>query len=345
MIAETTLNSATSDDSNQYLDPNKIQRRARKTASKETTYASPNGEVGASSSVIDNEQKKLEVVPSKGTENSKKTAGGASAYAPPIPNLGGSHDEVTEGKKKQQLNASHAETDVGKKRLTLKKPIKSADSPKVVPEDASTPYAPPIPNLGGSQSELNKGQKRPGLKVKESFKGKTTAESAYAPPVPNLGGSASNISGAPSQKKPTKSNKPLHLKPGTKKTEQHAYAPTFSSLETKSQTGQTGKAGGAKPAEDPGYVGPVVAPAKHTEGIELKDNYAYKVAKKKEQAAYASTDEGYEGPVVAPAKHTEGISLKNNTAYKAASTAVKPKKKARRVQKPIDNSDLCKAYT
>lgn len=360
--AETTLNSATSDNSSEYLDPDKIQRKPRKrlTATKETAYASPLVKVESSSSATDNEQKTLEVVPS--TENLKKTAEAGSAYAPPIPNLGRSQSEANEGKKRlikteslkvipedtlatyappvSNLGVTQSKTIVGKKRPIMT--AKSADSPKVIPEEASAPYAPPIPNLGGSQSEPSKGQKRLALKAKESFKGTKTmtmTESAYTPPVPNLGGSSSDIN-VGLNLKPTKSSKPLHL---TKKTEQHAYAPPFANLETYSQTGLTGKAGGAKPADDPGYVGPVLAPSKHTEGIELKDNYAYKVTKKKEQAAeYDSPDEKYVGPVVAPMKHTEGISLENNTAYKVS---VKPKKKARKVQKPIDNSDLCKAYT
>ncbi len=55
--------------------------------------------------------------------------------------------------------------------------------------------------------------------------------------------------------------------------------------------------------------------------------------------------DNYVGPVEAPVKHSEGISLKENTAYKVTKTTGATKKGHAKVKKqPPVNSELLKAY-
>lgn len=96
------------------------------------------------------------------------------------------------------------------------------------------------------------------------------------------------------------------------------------------------------------------------EGIELKSNYAYKVAKKIStktavEASYA-IPEGDKESEDSSAKKTKNkdIEMKANTAYKATSggetgdapSESKPKKRPKKVKKPTTgNADLSKAYS
>ena len=134
------------------------------------------------------------------------------------------------------------------------------------------------------------------------------------------------------------------------------FAPPFASQDkqlTQSKTSLTSIKGSTEAVDGAGYAGPVVPPAKHTEGIKLKDNYAYKLSKKKAKLmpSYSKPFNAgeYVGPVVAPVNHTEGIALKDNTAYKAMEDSSKqaPKKgRARKAKKQkAVNSILSKAYS
>ena len=89
-------------------------------------------------------------------------------------------------------------------------------------------------------------------------------------------------------------------------------------------------------------IGPVVPPEKHTEGIKVKENYAYSVAKSQAKDSGEVYSDGYVGPVVPPIKHTEGITLTDNDAYKARGM-MKKKIKGKKDQ-TADNSVLRNAY-
>lgn len=221
---------------------------------------------------------------------------------------------------------------------------KSTESLKSLPKGSKNEtYAPPLGNLGISTADEPE--------ILETAFVEEGKIDIYSSPQKNP--DPASPMKPKSKQKQNKSSKDM-LASGKIAKERKTYASPLTNMSV-SQTSLSGASMQAATPADDEYVGPVVSPAKHNEGIDLKDNYAYKLTQKKEKLeldSYATptTTDDYVGPVVPPEHHNEGIDLKDNSAYKTSDVEKSkpvPKKRVQKV-KPVlkkSNSDLRTAYS
>lgn len=321
-------------------------------------YRPTMNKMGSAKSLLENTQE------SQGEKNISK-----ETYAPPLASLSSS---VVRGKtmsvEEMKDNSSY------EKDVSLKSTVHNIYAPPTMIENPTSSETSTNEHALGTTTQLpgedgsilSKKDSRPPRSSKPSIK----PREMYAPPSvvgmksQSLGGNAQTEKGGETQDK--KSNKGTKTsqkscKQSSAMTEddiellavssksvalkqEYTYI-TTTKQDVKQPAVERGGEGSLYTTGD-GYVGPVVPPEKHTEGISLKQNYAYTITGKQSDACAEAYAEGYVGPVVPPVKHTEGIALKDNYAYKATSVTIDPKKKrARNIsKKKIDNSDLRKAY-
>ena len=299
---------STSLDDSQYQDPNTESRKRGKRSSKakvakeRTAYAPPS-------------LARLEEEPSSTSVPSVSHE--AAVYAPPIADLGGgarsqSDDGATPpssktgGGKKGWIYDSiemstkqvmKKEAKASKKRGSSKKSSKKKGK-KGKNEDRQM-YAPPLSNVES-------------ITLQASGTGFKDDRQTYAPPLLAINSQSNGgAGGGGNQGKDGKGRE---------------YAPP---LAASMNSGAMGIGNPGEPLDAAGYVGPVVAPPQHTEGIELKDNYAYKIAKKKKKSKKDDNPYDYADSSVAGA---------------GGAVTTKQKKAKSKTKKSLRNSVLFKAY-
>lgn len=330
------------EDNYAYNNPSLTGKGKRSRRSRAAMYADPSQQRETEEIALKSNRAYLESK-KKGKRSQRKSSGSKKAverktYASPLGNLS------------TNISSSSLATTQTPSSVEAPATFKPTESSKQPQERIE--YAPPKDFLTTTQTETAKQtlseetQKEPSKEIKETSdstdKDKKKLD-IYASPERDSALTGSN---------PPKLHRPSLLKKPPIK-ERKTYASPLDKIaplksEVKTPAPATDKA--KKPGGEEEYMGPVVpsATAKNPEGIDLKQNYAYKVAKKAKQESYATPGEG--------ATPAEEIALKTNAAYKAPvdappqeakgdkkSAASKSKKRPPK-PKPFENNDLRNAY-